>query len=112
MKYVTLALAFIAGAIAAMASQAITGWWLDSGRGVAVMLGMLAALSIVLVWLDRHAPIALWAGMMIATVLILFRIGPGTIIPIVIAFAAVWSAIARRSRLAVAKLATVAHVVI
>jgi hypothetical protein len=72
----------------------LTGWWLNSGRGVAVMMAMLCALSIALVWVDRKAPLALWVGMINATTVILFMIGPGSIFPVVLASAGVLSALA------------------
>jgi len=94
MKVATLALALLAGVITAVVSQMVTGWWLDSGRGVAFMMALLGALSMGFVWLDRKAPLALWIGMMNATTVILFMTGPGTIFPIVMAFAAALSAFA------------------
>jgi hypothetical protein len=94
MKLAILAGALVAGVISAFASQALTGWWLDSGRGVALMMAMLCALSIALVWFDRRAPLAVWVGMVNATTVILFAIGPGTIFPIAIAFAVGLSALA------------------
>jgi hypothetical protein len=94
MKVATLALALVAGVITAVVSQMLTGWWLDSGRGVAFMMALLSALSMGFVWLDRKAPLALWVGMMNATIVILFMTGPGNIFPIVIAFAAALSALA------------------
>ena len=94
MKVATLALALVAGVITAVLSQMLTGWWLDSGRGVAFMMALLCALSMGFVWLDRKAPLALWVGMMNATIVILFMTGPGNIFPIVIVFATVLSALA------------------
>jgi hypothetical protein len=94
MNIAILALALAAGVISALVSQLSTGWWLDSGRGVTLMMAMLCALSIALVWVDRRAPLALWVGMMNATIVILFVTGPGSIFPIVIAFAAGLSALA------------------
>ena len=97
MNYAKLSIAFVAGIVAAIVSQAVTGWWLNSGNGVAVMLGMLAALSLVLIWLDRHAPIALWIGVVNGTTFMLFFVvpgGPGNIFPLVMAVAAVMSAVA------------------
>ena len=94
MKWANVVFGFVAGVIAAVVSQILTGWWLNSGRGVTVMMAMLCALSIALVWLDRRAPLALWVGMVNATTVILFMVGPGTISPIVIAFAAVMGALA------------------
>jgi hypothetical protein len=46
MNYAKLSIAFVAGIVAAIVSHAVTGWWSNSGHGVAVMLGMLAALSL------------------------------------------------------------------
>jgi hypothetical protein len=94
MKLAILAFALVAGVISAFVSQTLTGWWLDSGRGVALMMATLCALSIALVWFDRRAPLAVWVGMINATIVILFAIGPGTIFPIVMAFAAGLSALA------------------
>ena len=97
MNYAKLSIAFVAGVAAAIVSQAVTGWWLNSGHGVAVMLGMLATLSLVLIWLDRHAPIALWIGVVNGTTFMLFFVvpgGPGNIFPLVMAVAAVMSAVA------------------
>ena len=94
MKIAILAFALVAGAVSAVVSQLLTGWWLDSGRGVALMMAMLCVLSNALVWFDRRAPLALWVGMINATTVILFTIGPGSIFPIVLTFAAGLSALA------------------
>ena len=94
MKIAILAFALVAGAASAVVSQLLTGWWLDSGRGVALMMAMLCALSIALVWFDRRAPLALWVGMINATIVILFMIGPGSLFPIVLVFASVLSVLA------------------
>jgi hypothetical protein len=94
MKFVAVAFAFAAGVAAAVVSQMLTGWWLNSGRGVAVMMAMLCALSIGLVWFDRKAPLAVWVGMINATTVILFIIGPGSIFPIVLVFAVILGAVA------------------
>jgi hypothetical protein len=109
MKWAKVAVGFVAGVIAAVVSQMLTGWWLDSGRGVTVMMAMLCALSLALVWLDRRAPLALWAGVVNATTVILFMVGPGTIFPIVIAFAAVLSALAIAPSWLIWKLGTAAR---
>ena len=93
-KISILAFALVAGMISAFVSQMVTGWWLDSGRGVVLMMAMLCGLSIALVWFDRRAPLALWVGMFNATIVILFVIGPGALFPIVMAFAAGLSALA------------------
>ena len=94
MKIAILAFALVAGAASAVVSQLLTGWWLDSGRGVALMMAMLCALSIALVWFDRRAPLALWVGMINATIVILFMMGPGSLFPIVLVFAATLSVLA------------------
>jgi hypothetical protein len=93
------------GSIAAAAVQPLTptGWWLNSGRGVAITaltLAVLAALvaSRSLKWpfrADEAAAVAaLWAGANIGMAVMLFRAGPGTIFPIVLAMGAGISAIA------------------
>ena len=94
MKFVAVAFAFAGGVAAVVMSQMLTGWWLNSGRGVAVMMAMLCALSIALVWFDRKAPLAVLAGMINATTVILFVIGPGSIFPIVLVFAVILGAVA------------------
>jgi len=94
MKIAILAVGLVAGAASAVVSQLLTGWWLDSGRGVALMMAMLCVLSIALVWFDRRAPLALWVGMINATIVILFMVGPGSLFPIVIVLAAVLSVLA------------------
>lgn len=71
------------------------GWWLNSGRGVALMvvgLGVLAALFA----LGRPArpwpsAWAVAAGGFAGSAILLFRTGAGTIWPIVLVFAAVLS---------------------
>ncbi len=93
------------GAIAAAAVQPLTptGWWLNSGRGVAITalaLAVLAALvaTRALKWPFRAgeaaALAALWAGANIGMAVMLFRTGPGTIFPIVLVVGAGISAIA------------------
>jgi len=94
MKIAILAVGLVAGAASAVVSQLLTGWWLDSGRGVALMMAMLCVLSIALVWSDRRAPLALWVGMINATIVILFMVGPGSLFPIVLVLAAVLSVLA------------------
>jgi len=94
MKIAILAVGLVAGAASAVVSQLLTGWWLDSGRGVALMMAMLCVLSIALVWSDRRAPLALWVGMINATIVILFMVGPGSLFPIVLVFAAGLSVLA------------------
>lgn len=93
------------GAVAAAATQPLTptGWWLNSGRGVAITgitLAVLAALvaARARTWPFRSqgaaAAAALWAGANIGMALVLFGAGPGTIFPIVLAIGAGVSAAA------------------
>lgn len=71
----------------------MVGWWLDSGTGVAAMLGCVTALGLYFGrgaadGLPRRA-LALWAGAMAANVGVLFWIGPGNIWPIALVIAGV-----------------------
>jgi hypothetical protein len=78
--------------------QAVGGWWLNSGDTVLrVMLALLGCG--VLVGLSRVGKkwvraSCLWLGVMSASTVVLFRIGPGNIWPIVLATAAGLSAAA------------------
>ena len=82
---------FLAGVLAAVLIQRATGWWLNSGHGVAVTLVALFATALLLARLhpSRSLPrgLALWLGTMAAMTAILFWTGPGTIWPIVIVVA-------------------------
>jgi hypothetical protein len=92
------------GGIAAALVQPLTptGWWLNSGRGVvitALTLAVLAALVAAALkgpFRSREAAAvaALWAGANIGMAVMLFRVGPGTIFPIVLAMGAGISALA------------------
>jgi uncharacterized membrane protein YdfJ with MMPL/SSD domain len=92
------------GAGAAIGAQWLvpTGWWLNTGQGVAVaslVLALLAAAIAVqparpLSSASLRRPVALWAGANIGLALVLFRVGPGNIFPIVLAFGAGISALA------------------
>ena len=66
-----------------------TGWFLNSGRGVAAM-AIAFALMGALIGFTRRASVreAMLAGSgaVLAMIVMLFSIGPGTIFPIVIAF--------------------------
>jgi hypothetical protein len=95
----------LAGGIAAAVVQPLTptGWWLNSGRGVAIT-GIVLALTAVAVgfraraWPWRNpiaaAATAFWAGANIGMAVVLFRAGPGNLFPIVLAIGAGISAIA------------------
>lgn len=93
------------GGIAAAAIQPMTptGWWLNSGRGVAITCITLAVLAALVAARTRTWPLrsrgaaaaaALWAGANIGMALVLFGAGPGTIFPIVLAIGAGISAAA------------------
>jgi hypothetical protein len=93
------------GGIAAAAVQPLTptGWWLNSGRGVAVTALTLAVLAALVAARALKRPFrarkaaavaALWAGANIGLAVMLFRTGPGTIFPIVLAMGAGISALA------------------
>lgn len=93
------------GALMAAAVQSITptGWWLNSGQGVAITAAVLAAAAFgigvrTLTWPvppgGAMMPVAFWAGANIGMAVVLFRAGPGTIFPIVLVFGAVLSALA------------------
>jgi len=93
------------GGITAAAVQPLTptGWWLNSGRGVAITTTTLAVLAALVAarlvkWpvrsRDAAAMSALWVGANIGMAVMLFRAGPGTIFPIVLAMGAGISALA------------------
>jgi hypothetical protein len=93
------------GGIAAAAIQPLTptGWWLNSGRGVAITAFMLAVLAALVAartlrWpfqaRETAAVAALWAGANVGMAVMLFRVGPGTIFPIVLGVGAGVSALA------------------
>ena len=87
--------ALLLGAIAAAAIQPLmpTGWWLNSGTGVALASLVLFALAAIVCDPESHrSAIALWIGTILGTSAMLFRVGPGTIFPIVVVFGAIWSA--------------------
>jgi uncharacterized membrane protein YdfJ with MMPL/SSD domain len=92
------------GAVAAAGAQWFvpTGWWLNTGQGVALTSLVLALLAVVIAVpaaqplssASLRRPVALWAGANIGLALVLFRAGPGNIFPIVLAFGAGISALA------------------
>ena len=89
---------FVLGFVAVATSQAVGGWWLNSGTGVLRTVLALVALG-VFVGLRRSGALwvracALWTGAITGTSTILFWLGPGTIWPIVLAIAAAITAAA------------------
>lgn len=78
----------LTGAVSAAAMQAWTGWWLNSGTGVAWTLALLFLLGALVGTKDTQSqwagPVALWAGSMMGLASSLFWLGPGTIWPIVL----------------------------
>jgi hypothetical protein len=80
-----------------------TGWWLNSGRGVALTVSVLTGAALVVglrgfAWpagrAEAMAAAALWAGINVGMAAVLFSAGPGTIFPIVLAVGAAISALA------------------
>ena len=98
-----VAIALVGGIVAVFAQRYTpTGWWLNSGQGVAITSLVLALLAVpigaALSWpLQSRSvvwPGALWAGANIGLAIVLFRVGPGSIFPIVLVVGAGISAIA------------------
>jgi hypothetical protein len=83
---------FVLGCAAVATSYVVGGWWLNSGTGVLrTVLGLLALGVFAALWRSGSPWIracALWAGAISGSAAILFSIGPGTIWPLVLAFAA------------------------
>jgi hypothetical protein len=79
------------GLLTAMLLQMAGGWWLNSGRGVATTMAVLFGTAIG-VCLRSDAPwfraTAMSIGAIAGMTAMLFRIGPGTIWPIVLVVAA------------------------
>jgi hypothetical protein len=114
---------FLAGAVAFAAAQAIlfliagepagptidgTGWFLNSGLGIAVMA---ATVTVVSLLVSKAFPPSLWrgwtafvAGGVAALAAAVFLFGPGTIFPIVIAAGAAVIAVAALAGAGVARL--------
>ncbi len=95
----------VLGGIGAAAIQPLTptGWWLNSGRGVAITGVTLAVLAALVAARTLRSPVttrgtaavaSLWAGANVGMAVMLFRAGPGTIFPIVIGVGAGISALA------------------
>lgn len=90
-RIVSALISSLAGAVATIYTETLTGWWLNSGRGVVTTAAALALLgAIVMLWgracWERLG--ALWAGAMIGLTASLFLAGPGTIWPIVLSVSA------------------------
>jgi hypothetical protein len=95
----------LAGGIVAAFVQPFTptGWWLNSGRGVAITSIALGLTAVLVGFRARSLPfrnpivaaaLAFWFGANIGMAVVLFRSGPGTLFPIVIAIGAGISAVA------------------
>jgi hypothetical protein len=78
----------LVGALSAAYMQSWTGWWLNSGTGVAFTMSMLFLLALFFASWRAGSPwprvIALWVGSMTGMAASLFWMGPGTIWPIVL----------------------------
>ncbi len=95
----------LVGAIVGAGVQPLTstGWWLNSGRGVALTTAVLIGTAFVVglrgfAWpagrAEAAGAAALWAGVNVGMAAVLFDAGPGTIFPIVLAVGAAISALA------------------
>ena len=89
---------FVLGVLVIVALQTMDGWWLDSGqrvlRGCIVLF---ASGGFIGLWRSEEAwdrACALWAGAICGSTSVLLWTGPGSIWPIVLAFAAAISAAA------------------
>ncbi|MES1254813.1 MAG: hypothetical protein ABUS56_04350 [Acidobacteriota bacterium] len=81
----------LVGAVVAASLQGVAGWWLNSGRGVAVTLAGVFACAVLFAWRgggSRRRAAALWVGVMAGLAACLVATGPGTIWPIVLVVSA------------------------
>jgi hypothetical protein len=89
---------FVVGIVVSVSVHMANGWWLNSGRGVALMLALLAAAATIVVRLLGAAPTqpagSLWAGSFLGMVATLVWSGAGTIWPIVLVVGGALSAAA------------------
>ena len=96
------------GAVSAASLQVCTGWWLNSGTGVACTVAVLFLLALCVGSWSPGSPwtrgTALWAGAMTGLAASLFWIGPGTIWPIVVTVSSVLSASAVVAGISVGRL--------
>jgi hypothetical protein len=80
-------LMFAGGFVVAVVLQRLTGWWLNSGIGIAATLGGVFVLSVIAALVrsgGRRARLTwLWAGVNVGLTIALVLSGPGTIWPIV-----------------------------
>jgi hypothetical protein len=86
----------LAGGLAAAYLNTLTGWWLNSGTGVAAMVATLFVLAVFFACLGAAPWIragSLWTGAMVGLTTCLFWMGPGTIWPIVLVVAACMTAV-------------------
>jgi hypothetical protein len=96
-------IAFVAGAVASFVVNSQAGWWLNTGYGIAVMLGTLFVLgafvgAVYSVWGPQprgafrqgglRAAVWLSVGAIFSSTAFLFHVGPGNIFPIVLFFTA------------------------
>jgi hypothetical protein len=89
---------FVLGLAVAASSYWIDGWWLDSGGGLLrVVISLFTIGMLVALWQMASAwtsGAALWLGAFMGMGGVLFRVGPGTIWPIVLVVDAGISAVA------------------
>jgi hypothetical protein len=86
----------LVGALSAAYTQSQTGWWLNSGTGVAFTTAALFLLAAFFASWRAGSPraraMALWVGSMTGLTASLFWLGPGTIWPIVLIVSSIMSA--------------------
>jgi hypothetical protein len=87
---------FFVGAAVGIVLNRVTGWWLDSGTGVAAMVAAeFAAAFFVARWRvpeRKERAISLWLGALSGMSVYLVWTGPGTIWPLVLSVAALVTA--------------------
>ena len=86
-KSVHMLLSGVAGAVVAAYAQTVTGWWLNSGKGVSLTATVLFVLALFFgSWGTSPWPraVSLWIGAMVGLTASLFWTGPGSIWPIVL----------------------------
>lgn len=91
----TTGIPFVLGVCVPLLLQRFVGWWLDSGRGVALMIAVLCAIAIGFALVRPSRPWrSAWsvgAGGFAGSAALLSWNGPGTIWPIVLVVAAALS---------------------